>query len=282
MPLLHMNGTSLFYDIHGSGTPLVLVHSPGFSHEMFFPQVQDFCKRGYRVILVDLRGNGRSGKLNAPIDDIVHAQCLDLKMLLDHLSIPRAVFAGVADGGVLVQQFAMSFPERVSAIVLADTDSKQRSSGWLGKLLLGMRAATWLTYYLPGEMFLRSLKVTYYRWDIAYGFLRNGMLRKRPTEWIKQRLAASRIRRYERLSRIRVPALCVVGDFSPEAIKQMRRTAGIIPNAEFSVIRDAFVPSNLCQPRVFNDTVMRFLSAHREAIDHAEHSPPNPYGKIDL
>lgn len=281
MPFMQANGTTLFYEVHGSGTPLVFVHTHGFSHEMFFPQVHYFCKRKFQVILVDLRGNGQSGKLNASIDQIVAAQCLDLKMLLDHLDIPRAVFAGSADGGVLVQQFAMAYPQRVSAVILADTGSKEAAAGPFGKLLAALRAAAWLTYYLPGVLFLRGLKATYYRWDIAYAFLRDGMLRKRPTAWIKQRLAIRRVSGFSRLSRLRVPVLCVVGDFSPEGIKQMRRTAAMIPHAKFALIEDAFVPSNLCQPRPFNDTVMRFLDAHQERIRDAG-SCPDPAVRIDL
>jgi|GEM_PF-562854 len=281
MPFLHVNGTSLYYEMHGSGTPLVFVHSHGFSHEMFFPQVHYFCKQGYQVILVDLRGNGQSGKLGTAVDDIVKQQCEDLKMMLEQWGISSAVFVGAADGGVLVQQFAMAYPERVSAIVLVDTHSKPAVAGLWGKLLTAMRAATWLTYYLPGESFVRGLKATYARWDVAYSFLRAGMLRKRPTEWIKQRLALGRVSGYSGLSRMSVPALCIVGDYSPEGMKQMQRTAEMIPDAEFAVLEDAFVPSHLCQPRPFNDEVMRFLEKHRHRIDPAK-SAPNPNVAIDF
>lgn len=281
MPFLQANGTSLYYEMHGSGPPLVFVHSHGFSHEMFFPQVHYFCKKGYQVILVDLRGNGQSGKLDAAVGEIVKLQCLDLKTMLDQWGIASAVFVGAADGGVLVQQFAMAYPEKVGAIVLVDTHSKPAAAGLRGKLFAAMRAATWLTYYLPGASFVRGLKATYARWDVAYSFLRAGMLRKRPTEWIKQRLAIGRVSGYSGLSRVRVPVLCVVGDYSPEGVKQMQRTAGMIPDAEFAVLEDAFVPSHLCQPRPFNDTVFRFLETHRHRMDPAENAS-NPNVVIDF
>jgi len=181
----------------------------------------------------------------------------------------------------LVQQFAMACPERVSAIVLVDTHSKPAVAGLRGKLLAALRAATWLTYYLPGESFVRGLKLTYARWDVAYSFLRAGMLRKRPTEWIKQRLAIGRVSSYSELSRMSVPALCVVGDYSSEGMRQMHRTAEMIPDAEFAVLEDAFVPSHLCQPRPFNDAVMRFLEKHRHRIGPAQ-TTPNPNVAIDL
>lgn len=281
MPFLDVNGTSLFYEMHGSGPSIVFVHSHGFSHEMFFSQVHYFMKKGYQVILVDLRGNGQSGKLGAAVSEIVELQCSDLKTMLDQLDISSAVFVGSADGGVLVQQFAMAYPDRVSAIVLADSHSKPAAAGMWGKLLYALRAMTWLTYYLPGESFVRGLKATYARWDVAYSFLRSGMLRKRPTEWIKQRLALGRLSDYSGLSRVQVPALCVVGDYSPEGRKQMTRTADMIPGAELAVLEDAFVPSHLCQPRPFNDTVVRFLEKHRHRIDSPNHSS-NPNVVIDF
>ena len=281
MPFLDVNGASLHYEMHGNGPPVVFVHSHGFSLDMFFPQVHDFIKQGYRVLLVDLRGNGKSGKLKAAVEEIVELQCKDLLTMLDRWGISSAVFVGSADGGALVQQFAMAYPDRVSAIVLVDSHSKQAAAGPWGKLLSALRTATWLTYYLPGESFVRGLKATYGRWDTAYAFMRTSMLRKRPTEWIKQKLAIGRLTDYSGLSRIRVPALCVVGDYSPEAMKQMNRTAAMIPGAELAVLEDAFVPSHLCQPRTFNDTVMRFLETHRHRIVPSDPSP-NPNVVIDF
>jgi len=266
MPILNINETSLFYEIHGNGAPLLFVHTHGLSHEMFYPQIQYFSKH-YKLILVDLRGNGLSGGLDISNDEILKAQCKDLKLLLDHLDIPQAVFIGVSDGGVLVQKFSYLYPDKVSAIVLSDSYSDNRMKGLFGKLLSAINAVSWITYYLPGEFFLRSLKVTYYRWGIAYSTLRNEMLKKRPTDWIKQRAALHKIDYSHFLPHIKVPALCLVGDFSPTGISRMQETANLIPNARFMLINDSFDPSNLCQPRQFNDMVMGFLEENKESIE---------------
>jgi 3-oxoadipate enol-lactonase len=266
MPNLNINETSLFYEIHGNGAPLIFIHTHGLSHEMFFPQLQYFSKH-YKVVLVDLRGNGQSGGLKIANDEILKAQCKDLELLLEHLDIPEAVFIGVSDGGLLVQLFTHLYPDRVSAIVLADSYSHNRMNGLFGKLLSAIQTASWITYYLPGEFFLRSLKVTYYRWGIAYSTLRNEMLKKRPTDWIKQRLALKKIDCTPFSPHIKVPALCLVGDFSPTGISMMQDVVDLIPNAEFKLIEDSFNPSNLCQPRHFNDLIMGFLEANKDRIE---------------
>ncbi|WP_256761451.1 alpha/beta fold hydrolase [Cohnella sp. WQ 127256] len=263
MTMLNINGTSLFYEIHGSGTPLIFIHSHGLSHEMFFPQIQYFSKK-YKVVLVDLRGNGKSGDLKISNDEIMIAQTNDIKMLLEYLDISKAVFIGVSDGGLLVQKFSYLYPEMVSAIILSDSYSNNKMNGLFGKLASVIQAASWVTYYLPSELFLRSLKITYYRWNIAYSALRNETLKKRPTNWIKQRIALSKVDHTSLLPHIKVPALCVVGDFSSDGIRRMQETAELIPNSRFKLIEDSFDPSNLCQPRQFNDTVMGFLEANKD------------------
>lgn len=61
----------------------------------------------------------------------------------------------------------------------------------LGKFVSMIDLISSLSYYLPGEFFLRSMKITYYKWDLAYRAIRKGMLQKRSGEWYKQRLAVS-------------------------------------------------------------------------------------------
>lgn len=62
LPIAKLNGTSLYYEINGTGTPVVFIHGHGLTHSMFKPQLEYFSDK-YKVILCDLRGNGKSGKL---------------------------------------------------------------------------------------------------------------------------------------------------------------------------------------------------------------------------
>jgi len=260
MPCMTINGTSLYYVVHGEGIPLVFVHPLGLSHQTFFPQLRhfrDMCK----VVLVDLRGNGKSGKLDVAVDDVLRTQAEDLKRLLEELDIPKAVFIGVSDGGVLVQKFSFLYPEKVIAMILSDSYCNNTTKGLSGKLRFAVQAASWLTYYLPGELFLRSLKLTYYRWNIAYNVLRYETLNKRPTDWIKQRLAVENIDYRLRIRKIEAPVLCLSGDFAVSSVRHMQEVAGQIPGAAFAIIPDSHDPSNLCQPRQFNEKIERFLES---------------------
>lgn len=115
MPFAPINGIELYYDVHGAGHPLVLLHGVGSNHLHWWQQVPELAK-SYRVITFDHRGFGLSKDTNglgpkAFVDD--------LEALLAELRIERAVLCGQSMGGITVGGYASRHPERVSALVLS-------------------------------------------------------------------------------------------------------------------------------------------------------------------
>jgi pimeloyl-ACP methyl ester carboxylesterase len=102
----------LYYEIHGQGEPIVLLHSGGADlrdWQFIAPQLT----QNYRVITFDGRGAGKSPPLLEPANFVA-----DLKNLLDHLQIERAVLVGHSIGGQIASDFALADPDRVSKLVL--------------------------------------------------------------------------------------------------------------------------------------------------------------------
>ncbi len=262
MPIQHVNGTALYYESAGRGTPLLFLHGQGLTHAMFQPQIEYF-KSSYRVIAVDLRGNGRSGKLQVPSDRVIETQCEDLSLLLGYLGIQRAVLIGSDYGGILAQRFAYLYPDQVCALIVSDSAYKNLATTFAGKTFYALAVMSQLTSYLPGEFFLRSLRAMYNRWDLAYQNIRKGLLHKRTSEMLKQSMAASRIDFTSILPRIQVPAFCLAGDQAEADIRQMMETARLLPRGRFELIEDSFHLSNLCQPNLFNERIRRFLEEQR-------------------
>ncbi|WP_135547793.1 alpha/beta fold hydrolase [Paenibacillus cymbidii] len=260
LPVAQLNGTSLYYEMKGTGTPIVFIHGHGWTHTMFKPQLDYFSKQ-YRVIVCDLRGNGKSGKLGQSPDAIIETQCLDVIMLMNDLQIREAVLVGISYGGIIVQQMARQYPERVKAIVIADSFCRNETSTVLGALQLAAAYFSWLVYYAPGELLLPTLRLLYKRWGLAYRESRRNLLDKRPGELYRQRLAVSRIDYTEHLTTFRRPALGVVGDYTEFGITCMKEVVSRLPQAQLVVIPDAADPSNLCQPDVFNAVVQQFLES---------------------
>jgi pimeloyl-ACP methyl ester carboxylesterase len=108
-----VNGTRLFYEVAGHGQPLVLIHGFGLDHRLWDEQFRDYARR-FRVLRYDLRGFGRS---DVPGDQpYQHAD--DLRALLDHFGMDQAVLVGLSLGGFVALNAGLSFPSRVSALVL--------------------------------------------------------------------------------------------------------------------------------------------------------------------
>jgi pimeloyl-ACP methyl ester carboxylesterase len=122
MPKAELAEVTLHYEEAGDG-PLAYVHCHGLggSNESFEREDMGWYAERFRTISWDQRGLGRSGpatKYSLP------RYAEDLNGLLDYLGIEKAVVMGVSWGGVLVQRFALDYPERCAAIVLDSTSSE--------------------------------------------------------------------------------------------------------------------------------------------------------------
>ena len=113
-----VNGIKLYYEVHGSGRPLVQLHGGLGSIEMFGLNLQRFAT-GHQVIAVDLQGHGRTADIDRPIT--VQAMGEDIAALIRHLKIERADVVGYSLGGGVAFQVALRHPELVRKLVLIST-----------------------------------------------------------------------------------------------------------------------------------------------------------------
>lgn len=121
MSIKSANGILIGYDEYGSGTPLVLIHGHPFNRSMWDDQVKAFSST-HRVIVPDLRGYGETTVV--PGKTTMETMAKDLAALLDALAIDRVILGGLSMGGQIVFEFYYQFPERVSALLLADTQAQ--------------------------------------------------------------------------------------------------------------------------------------------------------------
>jgi pimeloyl-ACP methyl ester carboxylesterase len=111
-----VNGINLYYEIHGAGRPLVLLHGGLGSGEIFEPILPALTER-HRVILVDLQGHGRTADIDRPID--IRLMADDIAALIDHLSLERPDLVGYSLGGGVAFFTASKYPEKVGKLVMA-------------------------------------------------------------------------------------------------------------------------------------------------------------------
>jgi 3-oxoadipate enol-lactonase len=109
--LIALPGGSLYYEEQGNGPSLVFIHAGIADSRMWGPQVAVFAGN-YHVVRYDMRGFGRS-----PLPEESFFRHEDLRALLDHLAIDRAVLIGSSIGGQTAIDFTLAYPERVRALV---------------------------------------------------------------------------------------------------------------------------------------------------------------------
>jgi pimeloyl-ACP methyl ester carboxylesterase len=118
--LATVNGIRMFYEIAGTGSPVVFVHGLGFTSDMWHYQIPVLA-REYQVVSFDTRGHGRSDKPSGPYDLQMYVD--DVMALADLLRIDKAVYIGLSMGGGIVQSIALQHPDRVTALGLLSTGS---------------------------------------------------------------------------------------------------------------------------------------------------------------
>jgi len=114
-----VNGINLYYETHGTGRPLILLHGGLGSGEMFGPVMPMLAER-HQVIAVDLQGHGRTADIERPID--VRLMAGDIAALIDHLGLDQPDVVGYSLGGGVALQTAAQYPAKVRRLVLVSAN----------------------------------------------------------------------------------------------------------------------------------------------------------------
>ncbi|SRR5579883_309282 len=115
MPTARCNGINLYYESVGSGYPVILIQGLGGDGASWALQ-RDALMSSFQVVTFDNRGVGRSDKPAGPYTTALMAE--DVAALLDHLGIAQAFLMGASMGGMIAQEFALRWPERVRGLNL--------------------------------------------------------------------------------------------------------------------------------------------------------------------
>src|SRR2546430_6006141 len=109
-----VNGLNLYYETHGEGRPLILLHGGLMSSETFGPVLPALAQR-HQVIAPDLQGHGRTADIDRPID--VRLMADDIAALIDHLGLDRPDVVGYSLGGGVALQTAVKYPASAGRLV---------------------------------------------------------------------------------------------------------------------------------------------------------------------
>src|SRR6266567_7831482 len=117
-----VNGINLYYETHGSGRPLLLLHGGLGSGEMFGPVLSQLAER-HQVILPDLQAHGRTADIDRPID--IRLMAGDIAALIGHLGLDKPDVVGYSLGGGVALQTAVKHPAMVRRLVVASANIRR-------------------------------------------------------------------------------------------------------------------------------------------------------------
>jgi pimeloyl-ACP methyl ester carboxylesterase len=259
MPYADVNGQHLYYEATGvDGPAIVFSHGLFMDHTMFDPQVLKLRDR-YRCITWDERGHGQTGEVDEPFSYWDSAD--DLRALLHHLGIKRAVLAGMSQGGFLSLRAALRYPDLVRALILIDTQAGQEDPEKLP--YYGTLLERWNTEGLSDE--LAEIIATIIlgpgwagagEWKARWGELPIGAVN------MSFQTLAGREDLHDRLGEIRAPSLVVHGDGDLAiALDRAHQLLDGLPHAVLRTIPGAGHASNLTHPEPVTEAIELFLDA---------------------
>ena len=114
-----VNGLNLYFETHGDGRPLILLHGGLMSGETFGPTLPMLAEH-HQVVAVDLQGHGRTADIDRPID--VRLMAEDIAALIHHLGLDRPDIVGYSLGGMVALHTAARYPAKVRRLVAASAN----------------------------------------------------------------------------------------------------------------------------------------------------------------
>ncbi|MGH7891739.1 MAG: alpha/beta fold hydrolase [Thermodesulfobacteriota bacterium] len=293
-----VNGIDLYYEIHGSGEPLLMIEGLGYSAWMWYKQIPVFSKR-YQVILFDNRGAGNTDKPDSEYSIEIMAD--DASGLLRTLGIGPVHALGISLGGFIAQELALRHPDLVKSLSLVSTNSgpgkramrnSQHVNGLFklwgilpGTFEMGGKASVPLgfEYGITKEDRIRyglSLAFTpeYYRQhpEEIERIVRWRLENPQPGyAWTRQLMAGMNFDSSGRAENIHAPTLVLNGTedriVTPESAREL---AGSIPDSRYIEIEGSGHLLFIERSDEFNETVMGFL----DEVD-AKNDPPDRSGE---
>jgi pimeloyl-ACP methyl ester carboxylesterase len=258
MPKTFINGISLYYQIDGSGAPIILIHGLGGDHSTWDPQVPEFS-RSHQVIAYDLRGHGQSESPDHPYSIDLLAD--DLDQFVHFLGLKQAVILGLSLGGRVLLRFALKYPQELQAMILADTQSETPAEAAYGLPIIaeivrkeGMGRAAELFLSLP--LFQGLAKRNPDWWETE----KKRFLQASPIGFANSCLALAGMESLnDQLSSIQAPTLALAGGEDETYLPYLDLFSQRIKGSQKGLIPQAGHMSNLENPIVFNEMVLSFL-----------------------
>lgn len=127
--MCHVNNMDLYYEVSGTGAPLIMLHGNGETHKIFDKAIPLLAEH-FTVYAIDSRGHGQSGAVTEyHYDDFAE----DIRCFIDELKLEKPVLYGFSDGGIVGLLLAIKYPQLLSKMIISGTNTTPQGirTGWL-------------------------------------------------------------------------------------------------------------------------------------------------------
>ncbi|MES1226703.1 MAG: alpha/beta hydrolase [Bacteroidota bacterium] len=214
-----VNGLKMYYEMHGAGKPLVLIHGGGSTIETSFGRLIPLLAPHRQIIALELQAHGHTGDRDTYLT--FEQDAADVVQLLKNLSIPQADFLGFSNGGNTLMEIAVRYPERISKIILASTLYK-RSGTEHPQFWEGFDMAT--LDHMPQVLKDGFLAANNNREMLLNMFNKDVQRMKVFKDWSNEKLAA-----------IQAPTLVINGNADVGSVEHAIEMYRIIPDCELAI-----------------------------------------------
>jgi pimeloyl-ACP methyl ester carboxylesterase len=119
MPKVKANDIQIYYEVHGEGFPLVMIHGLSANLDWWDPRMVRELSKRFMTVMLDNRGAGRTDVSDRRYTIRLFAD--DTAALMDGLGISRAHVLGISMGGMIAQELVLNYPQKVEKLVLCST-----------------------------------------------------------------------------------------------------------------------------------------------------------------
>lgn len=250
------------YDKQTEDRPWVtFVHGAGGSSAIWFKQIRDFS-RYFNVLLVDLRGHGRSKKLGLSNIKAYNFQKVgdDVMEVLDHLKIKSTHFVGISLGTIIVRELAERFPGRASSMIMGGAIMQLNLRGQI-LMRMGNMFKSVIPYLMLYRLLAHIVMPSDKNKESRILFINEAkkLYQKEFKRWFGLAAQVNPLLKYFRINDSGVPTLYIMGSedymFLPSITKLVKNHA----SSQLYVVADCGHVVNVERPAEFNSTAIEYL-----------------------
>ena len=218
MTYAKVNGLDLYYEVHGRGRPIVLLHGGLLTIDLNFGPLLEPLAASRQVIAVELQGHGHTADSDRELT--IEALAGDVIALLDQLGIPQADFFGFSLGGLVAYAIAIGAPARVGKMIVASADAHRPP---------GRESAPIAEDLLPTLADFQEMRAAYE--EVAPDPAHFEEFAAKNTKLVHELPGWK-----EELRSLRTPTLLIFGDRDFSPLPDVLELFGLLPNAQLAVL----------------------------------------------